>query len=74
MPWDFNLEIYFMKNYKALQQSLSVLEHQIANFIFLKLFLIKYIESEILEIFIKVKHEKLCKCPLSVFKTLTSME
>ncbi len=45
MPWDNNLETY-----KTFQKSLSVFEDQIANFIFLKLFFIKYIERDTLQI------------------------
>jgi hypothetical protein len=45
MPWDNNLETY-----KAFQKSLSVLEDQMASFIFLKLFFIKYMERDTLQI------------------------
>ncbi len=45
MPWDNNFETY-----TAFQKSLSVLEDQIANFTCLKLFFIKYIERDILQI------------------------
>ncbi len=45
MPWDDNLEAY-----KAFQKSLSALEDQMASFIFLKLFFIKYMERDTLQI------------------------
>jgi hypothetical protein len=45
IPLDFNLEAY-----KAFQKSLSVLLDQIADFIFLKLLIMKYIEKDILRI------------------------
>ncbi len=43
--WDNNLEAY-----KAFQKSLSVLEDQMASFIVLKLFFIKYMERDTLQI------------------------
>ncbi len=46
-PLDFNFEAY-----KAFQKSLSVLLDKIANFIFLKLFIMKCIEKDILHILV----------------------
>ncbi len=45
MPWDNNLEAY-----KAFQKSFSALEDQMASFICLKLFFIKYMERDTLQI------------------------